>query len=116
MAKAVVIKTDGTKSVTDFNRSTEYNVIKQAVGGWLESIHLDNDLTLYINEEGKLLGLPQNPIATAFFASYYGLHQDVIVGDVIFVGGVDEEGYSNGLTDKQVLELLDFTDTITAIS
>lgn len=38
------------------------------VGGYIEFVHLDDDLIMCINEDGKLKELPRNPLATAYAA------------------------------------------------
>jgi hypothetical protein len=111
MAKAVIIKIDGTKSIVEFTNETCYKVLSKAVGGYVESIQLKDETTLWVNETGKLDLLKQNSIATAIFANNYGL-LDYVVGDAIFTGGTDNEGEIIGLTDEEVLALLDFNDRI----
>ena len=44
-------------------------------------------LTLIINEEGKLLGMPVNQLATDMAC----LFNDVIVGNAILIGTTDED-------------------------
>jgi hypothetical protein len=34
------------------------------VGGWLECVHLPDGRLMWVNEEGKLRGLPSNALAT----------------------------------------------------
>lgn len=53
--------------------------------GW--SKEKDVGLTLIINEEGKLLGMPVNRLATDM--AY--LFNDVIVGNAILIGTTDED-------------------------
>ena len=103
MEKAVVIKADGTKSVVEFEHGDSYDTIRNAVEGWIEVVGLGSkNADLWLNEEGKLNGLPQNPTATALFGEEYGTGYDVIVGNVIITGGTDAEGETLGLTDEQV--------------
>jgi hypothetical protein len=108
MHKAVIIKATGEKSVVEFNESTAYATLSGAVGGWIECVGLENGLDLWVNEEGKLTGLPQNPVATALWADSYGM-TDVIMGDVIITSGTDNEGNTLGLNEEQVDELMDYT-------
>jgi len=103
--KAVIIKTDGTKSVVDFNEETSYAMLSGAVGGWIECVSMRNELDMWVNEEGKLTGLPQNPIATAIWADSYGT-TDVILGDVVFTCGTDNEGNTLGLGQNQIDDLM----------
>lgn len=64
--------------------------LQRRVGGWLEAAPvIDPRLTLYVNEEGKLNGLPGNVLATALLAAG---NPDVIVGDAVLVGAPDAEG------------------------
>ena len=108
MEQAVIIKTDGTKSVVEFEVGNSYNLISQAVGGWIEVVGLDKrQADLWVNEEGKLKGLPQNPIATSLFMEEHG-RMDVIVGNVIITGGTDENGDTLGLTPEQVDNFINY--------
>ncbi len=61
--------------------------LQQLVGGYIEAVSGD-DWTLYLNEEGKLQGLPVNRTATLFLNELIpGFAQrDVLVGTVVFVG------------------------------
>lgn len=54
------------------------------VGGRIEFVHLDNDMILCINEEGKLLELPPNLIATAY-AMPYLREGDYIAGHAVLM-------------------------------
>lgn len=107
MKKAIVIRTDGSKEIVEFDDTTAYDVIKDGVGGWIEHVGLpDEGLSMYVNEEGKLEGLPINLLATDLFADQYPYLDDVIVGNAVFVGEPDDEGNDEGLTDLQVQLLM----------
>ena len=73
---ATLLKTDGTR-VPDVDIST-LKKMQEFVGGYIELIYLNNGMCLIINEEGLLLDLPQNLIATE-------LYGHLIVGDVLYV-------------------------------
>ena len=105
--KAVIVKTTGEKSVVEFDNSTAYKTLSGAVGGYIECVHLPEtlDLDLWVNEEGKLDGLVFNLFGTYLWVENYG-KTDVIVGDVIFTSGTDNEGHTLGLSDEQVDYLL----------
>lgn len=86
--------------------------LQKQVAGYIEAIDfmlggpedddpLPSEVSMYLNEEGKLQGLPYNARAT-FLASEVIMAFDYIAGDVVLTGGVDEEGESTGLTDEQV--------------
>lgn len=73
---ATLLKTDGTR-VPDVDIST-LKKMQEFVGGYIELVYLNNGMCLIINEEGLLLDLPQNLIATE-------LYGHLIVGDVLYV-------------------------------
>lgn len=99
--KAVTIATDGTKAVVDFDKGNSYELLRSAVDGWIECVSLSPTADMWINEEGKINRLPQNPTATGLWVDLYG-YTDVIMGNVVITGGADEEGETLGLTDEQV--------------
>jgi len=107
--KAVIIKTDGSKEIVEFDNDNAYGVLSGAVDGYIQQVPLDDiGVTMYCNEEGKLHGLPQNPIATALWIDQWG-ETDVMVGDVICVSDVvDQEGYETSLTDEQIAYLMEY--------
>lgn len=100
MKKAIQIKTDGTINVLD-TTADSLETLQTAVGGWVQAIDLATDMTMWCNEEGKLVGLPHNPFAQYMWDTAFGAHTDYIVGDIVLTGGTDEEGYTLGLTDEQ---------------
>ena len=99
--KALQIKTTGEVVAIDITAdSLEY--LQTAVGGWVQAIDIATDMTMWCNEEGKLIGLPHNPYAQFMWDKAFGAHTDYIVGDIVLTGGTDSEGYTLGLTDEQV--------------
>jgi hypothetical protein len=108
--KALVFKTNNTLVVEqDTNEFVSYETLSRAVGGMIEAVTLPNGLTLWVNEEGKMDGLPVNDYATRLFASAFGAGIDIIVGDAIVTGGADDEGETLGLTDEQLKSLVEDT-------
>jgi hypothetical protein len=104
--KAVIVKTTGEKSVVEFSNETCYSVLSGAVGGYVQPVWLESrKAEMWVNEEGKMNGLDQNPYGTALWIEAYGL-TDVIVGDLILTGGTDDEGNTLGLDDERVADLL----------
>lgn len=51
------------------------------VGGYIELIHL-GDTTMVVNEEGKVMDLDANPLATAIYRNQYQT-TDYIAGDAL---------------------------------
>lgn len=78
-----IIKTDGTS--TDFMpaNGSKFTLeeLQQAVGGYIEIVHISNSQIAVLNEEGKLNNLPYNHIASLVFAMA-GI-KDVALGDVV---------------------------------
>ena len=68
--------------------------LQSYVGGYIEAVRLDDDTVMWVNEEGKLKGLPPNAQATVM-AQGRIRPDDHIVGDVLIAtllesGGDDE--------------------------
>lgn len=85
--------------------SVDYNAVSKAVGGYIEHITLEGDFegfAMYVHEEGKLLGLPFNDVATAIWENSYG-KSDVILGNAVLVSSeTDDEGNELPLTEAQI--------------
>jgi hypothetical protein len=99
---ALLVRTDGTTERVEYNSDTEYSTLSGGVGGFIEAVTLSNDLILWVNEEGKMNGLPINTVASRWYDNRFGAGYDIMVGNAVFTGGVDEEGYTNGLTESQL--------------
>lgn len=84
------------------------------VGGWIEAVSLDGG-TMYINEEGKLRGLPFNWVATEV-ATVHGAiarNRDLIVGNAIVLGPTDDNGDDTAIPDdlkRHFYEVMGFGD------
>ena len=85
-AKALHIKTDGT--FTELTLSGNYQEINNLVGGWFDAVR-GEDFVVYVHDEGLLIGLEPNVFATM-------LTGRVIVGDVVIVGALNENGEYDG--------------------
>lgn len=75
-----------------FGQLTDY---QEAVGGWFEAVDLDDiSASFFVNEEGKVIGLPQNRRATLlWWVNHRAMHgRDVIMGDTVLIGLPDDEG------------------------
>jgi len=105
MIKAVKITTQG--EMTPFDLSTnELEQLQAAVGGYIQAVNLSDDITLWCNEEGKIMNLPHNPIAQVLWDKFFGANTDLIVGDVVITGGADDEGKTVGLSSENELLLI----------
>ena len=118
----VVIKADGTLERLDLSESEqELKSLQNAVGGYVQVIELEDDFTMWANEEGKLLNLPVNEIATVIWEVRFGIGTDIICGDVVFTGGMDEDGETLTISEAnlqrlaELVEGLKSTRTITQV-
>lgn len=74
---------------------SDLNARQTLVGGHIEAVNLyEPDGTLYINEEGKLIGLRPNPRATALLWVHNKQLRgsEWLAGDAVLVGPPDNEG------------------------
>lgn len=90
--KIVVKKANELPEVKEIKGTLEN--LKEIVGGYIECINVFDNILCVCNEEGKLLGLPVN----------FLFMNDVIVGDVFFCAGGEEDFES--LNDEQVEDIM----------
>lgn len=62
-----------------------YEKLSEFIGGPLEYVEFDEHSCGYCHEEGKLLGLPINAMATELFNAAFGVGHDVIVGPFVYI-------------------------------
>jgi hypothetical protein len=103
MKKALSVNTDFTTEVLDLEPDS-YTPLRDAVNGLIQAVDLRHDLTMWCNEEGKLIGLNPSIIGTYMWEKTFGM-TDVIVGNVVFTGGTDDEGETLGLSPEQLADL-----------
>ena len=100
-----------------------YEDINRNVGGYIEAVFLwSGRVTMYVNEEGLLKGLPHNARASwlrhqgtpttpwnghpgDYWKYRHGLDL-ALVGDVLLLGPPDGEGDDTGITDKDIKNAL----------
>ena len=115
MPKAVIIRTDNSREVAEFEAGESYPLLRDSVGGLIECVTLrdKNFADLWLNEEGKLIDLPYNEVATLLWMDLYG-PTDVILGDVVITGAADDEGETLGLSDEEVQYFLNYAHWVGA--
>jgi len=92
--QGLVIGADGTISLQNMDVDGGDD-LQTLVGGWIECAPCsDPELSFWINEEGKLTGLPFNELGTALWhhTSPMMRDHDVLVGTVVITGGIGSEG------------------------
>ena len=79
------------KLITDKKDEPDYKAVSKFVGGMVEVVQFPNGDLLLLNEEGKLMGLPLNPEATAIWRetfdndNYITGRDDYVVGPAILI-------------------------------
>ena len=82
--RALIIRANGHIEVV---ANTGLACLQEAVGGYIEAIHLGRDAVMYVNEEGLLIGdISPNLIATNIARKFSPGICHPIVGDVIICG------------------------------
>lgn len=84
----------------------DLDYLQKQVGGYIEAVGIDRmaplpPFSMYLNEEGKLEGLPLNRRATLLARGTIG-RNDYIAGTAVLCGPVDDDGYDTGLTAGQI--------------
>ena len=87
------INTDAAefKIIDDVKDEPDLKAAQTFVGGMVEGIPFPNGDYLIVNEEGKLIGLPLNPEATALWRAtfdndnYITGRKDIVVGPAILI-------------------------------
>lgn len=93
---AAVIRTDNSIDLLHYEVTLQW--LQDMVGGYIEAVDVDPDGTvMYCNEEGKLINLPVNVIATELFRASHGFY-DVIMGNVVLIGSDGSTGENADLT------------------
>ena len=104
MKTALRINTDFTTEILDLETDS-LKKLQGAVGGLIQAVDLHDDLTLWCNEEGKLInGMLTNVIGTHLYEKNFGM-TDIIMGDVVFSGGTDDEGDNLALPTAWLVQL-----------
>lgn len=70
---------------------TGLHALQKAVSGFIQGVQLRVNVTMYVNEEGKLENLPHNQMATLLWQHFSGVTQDTICGAAVIMAS-DEEG------------------------
>lgn len=95
----IMIKEVGKTPIAKEVESFGFRDMQDVVGGLLEHVSVSDTVDMWINDEGKLLGLPTN-----LFLAYNGRIYDSVQGDILF-SSHDDEGETIGLSkdDEKVV-------------
>lgn len=111
--KALVITAETQEvSVVEIDRENALRPMQEAVEGLVQCVEFpDSGFDMWMNEEGKLIGLPVNLAATKMWHIEYG-PTDIIMGNVIITGPADEDGYSTELDAQTLTDLITFVESV----
>ena len=88
--KALHITSEGECLPLFLDEDTAHIAINEIVGGWFDSVNEGNlNIVGYINDEGLLIGLPMNAVASALFGR-------PLAGDCVVIGALNEQGEYDG--------------------
>lgn len=104
MERVIHISTDNKIEVMEVEQ-IEYDTLYEAVNGLVELVSINEDIDMWLNEEGKVNGLEPNIIASLLYNKVFP-NFDVIMGDVVITGGADEEGNTVGLSDQSIQDVM----------
>lgn len=93
MIKAIILKPGQTPKITEIE--DDLLTYQKIVDGYIEAVHIGNEITAIVNEEGKLLGMSPN----------FSIGYTTIVGPAVIVRDRGDVCYES-LTDKQIDEAL----------
>ena len=88
MATAVVIRSSGEVFTQDIPTEDGHTLIHEIVGGWFDCVR-GEEIVGYVHDEGLLIGLPVNAVASMLF-------QRPLVGDCVVIGSLNEKGEYDG--------------------
>lgn len=88
LVRAMVIPTDGEPRTGMVTQECG-EIIRSIVGGHFGVVASDEGVHGYVHDEGLLIGLPYNAVASALFGQ-------PIVGNVIVFGSLDAKGRHDG--------------------
>lgn len=114
MTIAIQINTDGlVKDLEDLS----LEALQSAVGGWVQYVQVLDGLLMWVNEEGKMDGLPHNKHAQRFWDATYEAGTDLIMGNVVFTGDADARGETLPLTEAQAdkVRMLAYTGSLEGV-
>lgn len=116
--QAAIIPADNTKPIR-FDDVNPAESLDTLVGGDFQLVGLrPYSMNMYVNENGKLEGLPTNLRATVLCNWAEAIRaDDYINGDAVLLGPInDDEGQFTGLADVQVAWLQRFDAELSALN
>lgn len=97
--RVLTLKPDGGEIAVNYDKPVPLDDLQKGVEGWIEIVpdfdtYGGKPAVAFVNEEGKLKGLPFNAKATDLWAAALGMNPndigDEIVGNMLIVTGDDD--------------------------
>lgn len=88
MSKAIVLRAAGGWQEIELR---DFGHIQELCGGFVERLQLDEATDLWLDEEGKMKGRSPCPTAIMLTAHIGLMPGDLIVGDCVVTGTLDED-------------------------
>ena len=105
---AVMITPELEATILDLE-GDELAKLQSAVDGYIEPVVISEDVVMWVNEEFIFRpDLLPNLIGSAFYSEIGGTRP--IFGTVVITGGTDPEGYTIGLTQEDVDNLIEMAN------
>ncbi|MFD8962436.1 DUF3846 domain-containing protein [Streptomyces caelestis] len=103
---ALALYADGTFQMIDWPTTRTLQTLYTEIGCQnVTAVDMTDDLTMWLDDEGLITGLPVNVGATALYAAHRPPHQ-LYHGTAIITGGTDRHGDTLPLTLDQLSTLL----------
>jgi len=93
---ALWIKTNGTIDKISIDEDV-LSTLQYCVGGYVQCVDFDENISMWCNEDGIADGLPINNRGTDLW--YHYIKSDgLILGDIVLTGPPDDNGYTTELS------------------
>ena len=94
----------------EFEPGQSLPLLQRVCEGYVDVVHDPRlGIDIWVNDEGLLIGMPLNPLATTL-AGGQGL-----AGPAVITGGPDAEGETLGLTVEQVAAIVGLVETVSTV-
>lgn len=108
--KGILISAEPSTRPRVIDVSNGLTDLQGLVGGYIDVVRVGDELSVYINDEGKLIGLPPNALATMWLSVIGAIFpNDYIAGDAVVLWFDPETGEDRGIPQDKLdgfLEIL----------
>ncbi|MGP3749826.1 DUF3846 domain-containing protein [Streptomyces sp. IBSNAI001] len=95
-------------SCWNWPKENQLNTLYRAISCQnIDAVDITDQLTMWLDDEGLINGAPLNRAATLLYATHRPPHQHYH-GRAVITGGTDRHGNTLGLTEGQLVQLIEF--------